>query len=130
MSSDRRRLSATAVYFAVQAVATLAWWAVIAWSPAWRRWFAFGDDGASLWTFFPADLLCWCVGSLAAAWGDWRRSSWSRSIAWAVSGAITASVLQAATLALHTLAGLPGVLLMAPALVLTVFFTWRSTRDR
>jgi hypothetical protein len=129
VTSDRRSVCPGALFFALQGVATLAWWALIAWSPAWRRWFAFGDDGASLWMFFPSDMLFWCAGSLAVAWGMWRRKPWAATLAWVLCGAIAASVLHAATLAMHARAGWSGVLLMVHALILTVFFAWNSIRD-
>lgn len=129
MSNDQSRDLSSIGYFVIQAVATLAWWTLIAWSPEWRRWFAFGDDGASLWTFFPSDMLLWCGGSLATAVGAWLRAPWAMPVACALCGAIAASVLHAATLAAQSRDGWPGVLLMVPALLLTLFFTWHSTRD-
>lgn len=129
MATDHPRHLSSVGYFVAQAVATLAWWALMAWSPEWRRWFAFGDDGASLWAFFPTDILFWCGGSLAAAMGAWWRTRWAMPVACVLCGAIAASVLHAATLASQARAGWPGVLLMVPALALTLFFTWHSTRD-
>ena len=128
MSSERSRDLLSIGYFVIQSVATLGWWALIAWSPDWRRWFAFGDDGASLWAFFPTDILFWCGGSLAAAMGAWWQTRWEMPVACILCGAIAASVLHAATLAAQARAGWPGVLLMVPALALTLFFTWHSTR--
>lgn len=129
MPRDHSRDLPSIGYFAIQGVATLGWWALIAWSPAWRRWFAFGDDVASLWMFFPADMLFWCGGSAAAAMGAWWQARWAPPVAWALCGAIAASVLHAATLATQARAGWPGVLLMVPALLLTLFCAWHSTRD-
>jgi len=77
---------------------------------------------------FPSDMLFWCAGSLAVAWGMWRRKPWAATLAWVLCGAIAVSVLHAATLAMHARAGWSGVLLMVPALILTVFFAWHSTR--
>ena len=128
MSTDHPRHLSSAGYFVAQAVATLAWWALMAWSPGWRRWFAFGDDGASLWVFFPTDMLLWFGGSLVAATGFRRRAPWALPVACVVCGAIAASVLHAAMLAAQSRAGWPGVLLMLPALSLTLFFAWHSTR--
>lgn len=113
-------------YFAVQGVATAAWWAVISASPTWRTWFAFGDDGASLLPFFPADLLFWCLGSLAAAWGIWAEAAWAGAVRWLVAGAMCGSVLHAAAVACLVGAGWPGVLVMAVACVATGWFTCRS----
>lgn len=125
----RSGVAAASGYFFVQGVATLGWWVVMASSLEWRRWFAFGDDGASLWAFLPADILVWCVGSLAAAWAVRRRTPWAAPLVWALCGGIAASVLHAVALAVQTRAGWLGVLVMVPALVLTVFFAWHSTRD-
>lgn len=101
----------------------------MAWSPAWRIWFAFGDDGASLQAFFPADMVFWCGGSVVAAVGVWRRTRWALPVACSLCGAIAASVFHAAAFAAQSRAGWPGVLLMVPALILTIFFAWYSTRD-
>lgn len=125
----RSGVAAASGYFFVQGIATLGWWALMASSSDWRRWFAFGDDGASLWTFLPADILLWCGGSLVASWAVWHRKPWAVSLTWALCGAIAASVLHAAALAVQARAGWPGVLLMVPALFLTVFFAWHSTRN-
>ena len=77
---------------------------------------------------FPTDILFWCGGSLAAAMGAWWQTRWEMPVACILCGAIAASVLHAATLAIQTRAGWPGVLLMVPALLISLFFAWHSIR--
>jgi hypothetical protein len=127
MKDERRRKSQCIAYFICQGVATLAWWGLIAASPVWRRRFAFGDDGASIAAFLPADIVFWCIGSLAAAWGEWRGSAWTATVRHVLCGAIGCSVAHAATLAYMASAGWPGVFLMLPAFGLTVWWTWRAS---
>ena len=127
MSSGRHPAIVSIVFFTFQGVATLAWWIVIVASPAWRRRFAFGDDGGSLIPFVAADLVFWCLGSLAAAWGAWRGAAWAAAVRFVLSGALGSSLLHAAALAVRSGAGWPGVLLMLPALVTTVWLAWPCT---
>jgi hypothetical protein len=127
VNEQRRRLSLRVAYFAVQAGATFGWWAVIVASPAWRRRFAFGDDGASLVPFLAPDLVFWCLGSLAAAWGEWRGAPWAVAARFVLCGALGSSLLHAASLAARSGAGWLGVLLMLPALFATGWLTWSSS---
>jgi hypothetical protein len=126
MAGDRRGLPSSTVYFICQGAVTLAWWGLVAAAPAWRRWFAFGDDGASLRPFLAADLVFWVVGSWLAAWGEWRGAAWAATVRAVLCGGIACSVLHATALALAAGAGWSGVLLMLAALGLTAWFTWRS----
>lgn len=118
---------ARAAYFAAQAIATAGWWTAVAWAPAVRRVFAFGDAGESLLPFLPADMLLWVGGSLAAAWGDWSGAAWTPALRHALCGALACSVLHAVGLAIHKGAGWPGAVLMAPALAITAWLTWQAT---
>ena len=127
MNDGRQRASPSGAYFALQGIATLGWWTLVAASPAWRRWFAFGDDGASLVPFLAADLVFWCLGSLAVAWGEWRRAAWTAALRFVLCGALGGSLLHALVLAARSGAGWSGVLVMLPALVATVWFAWYST---
>lgn len=119
-----------AAYFVVQALATVVWWLAVCVSPEWRAWFAFGDDVRSLWSFLPGDLVFWFVGSLAVGHGEWHGNGWTSPLRWVLCGALASSVLHAAALAALSGAGWPGVLLMAPALGITVCLTWSATCAR
>jgi len=112
-----------AVYFVIQAVATLAWWLLIAVSPRWRAAFAFGDDGASLWPFLAADLVFWCAGALAVGHGEWHGNRWTGPARLLLCGAMTCSVLHSASLAAISGAGWLGAFFMLPALVTTLWLT-------
>jgi hypothetical protein len=116
-----------AAYFLCQTIATAAWWLVVVMSPEWRKWFAFGDDGRSLWPFLPADLVFWCAGSLALSYGEWCRASWTPALRLVVCGGLGCSVLHAAALATLCGAGWVGVLFMFVALGVTVWLTWSAT---
>lgn len=119
--------SVRSAYFVIQALTTLAWWMAVSMSPSWRMWFAFGDDGLSLRSFLPGDLVFWVVGSLAVGHGEWHGNAWTASLRWVLCGALACSVLQAASLAAISGSGWPGVLLMLPALVFTLRLTWSAT---
>jgi len=115
-----------AAYFLLQAVATLGWWLLIAVSPGWRAAFAFGDDGGSLRPFLAADLVFWCAGSLAVGHGEWHGNRWTGPARLLLCGAMTSSVLHAASLAIISGAGWPGVVLMLPALITTLWLARRA----
>lgn len=129
---DRRvaRNRIRAVYFVIQALGTLAWWVLIAASPGWRAWFAFGDDGESLRLFLAADLIFWCGGSLAVGHGEWHGNRWTGPARLVLCGAMACSVLHAASLAAISGAGWPGVFLMLPALMATLWLTRSATCSR
>lgn len=113
-------------YFAAQAGATLAWWMLIAVAPACRRWFAFGDDGRSLLPFLPGDVLFWVIGSCIAACGERSGAPWRNAVRHAVGGGMACSLVHAAGAAAIAGAGFGGVLLMLPAVALTLWLAWCS----
>lgn len=76
--------------------------------------------------FLVADLVFWCLGSLAVAWGEWQGATWTASLRSALCGALGCSLLHAVVLAARSGAGWSGVLVMLPALVVTVWLTWSS----
>lgn len=116
-----------AAYFLLQAAATIVWWLLIATSSKWRLWFAFGDDSDLLWSFLPSDLVFWCLGSLAVAFGEWRNARWTHALRWVVCGAMGYTVLHCATLASMTGAGWIGVWLMLAAFCVTFWLAWSVT---
>lgn len=113
-------------YFAVQAFASLTWWLLVATNPACRRWFAFGDDGRSLLPFLPGDVLFWMVGSCIAAWGERSGAPWRGAVRHAVGGGVACSLVHAAAAAVISGTGYAGVLLMLPAVAMTVWLAWFS----
>ena len=113
-----------AAYHLLQAFATLGWWSAVATSPQVRSTFAFGDDGASLWQFLPADLLFWCGGSLLVAAAAWSGRSWAGAASLVLWGAVGCSWVHAAALAWHSGAGWAGVVLMAIAVAMTARSAW------
>ncbi len=113
-----------AAYHLLQASATLGWWTAVAMSPQVRRAFAFGDDGASLWQFLPADLLFWCGGSLTVAVAAWSGRRWAGAASLVLLGAVGCSWAHSAALAWQARAGWTGVVLMAIAVVMTARSAW------
>jgi hypothetical protein len=113
-----------AAYHLLQALATLGWWTAVATSPQVRTVFAFGDDGASLWQFLPADLLFWCGGSLAVAVAAWSGRRWAGAASWVLLGAVGCSWAHSVALAWQARAGWSGVALMAIAVAMTARSAW------
>jgi hypothetical protein len=116
-----------AAYFSLQAATTIVWWLLITTSSDWRSRFAFGDDGELLWSFLPSDLVFWCLGSLAVAYGEWRGETWTPALRWVVCGALGCTVLHSAGLATLTGAGWIGVWLMLAAFIVTFWLAWSAT---
>jgi hypothetical protein len=103
-------------YFALQAVAVLAWWIVLWLRPEWRAAFRpFSAPDAVLHSFAPGDLLMLGVGSALIASDHHRRHR--RLLAWLVAGATVYAALYTLTLALAGAAPPLGALLMCPAAI-------------
>ncbi len=117
-----------AAYFTFQAVATLSWWSLVAVSPAWRLLFAFGDDGRSLLPFLPGDMIFWLFGSLLAARAEWTAAPGRRAVRLVLGGAVAGSFVHAAAAAACAEGGWSGVLLMAPAVLVTGWLAWCADR--
>jgi hypothetical protein len=103
-------------YFAVQAVAVAAWWALLAAFPAARPLFrpAGAPDGA-LFAFAPGDLLMLGLGSAAVALWSARREPARGAAAWLVAGATAYGALYTITLAASGAMSAVGACLMTPA---------------
>ncbi len=117
-----------AACYTCQASATLAWWGGVAMSPTWRGMFAFGDDGRSLLPFLPGDLVFWILASLLAARAEWTAAPARRSMRLVIAGAVGCSFVTAAGAAACVGSGWAGVLLMAPAVVMTTWLAWCPDR--
>ncbi|HVH13063.1 MAG TPA: hypothetical protein VM759_08430, partial [Longimicrobium sp.] len=77
---------ASAVYFALQGVAVLAWWAMLWQMPATREWFtAPGWPRATLTAFWLPDIVLLAGGSLAAGWLSVRGGRAASAARWLVA---------------------------------------------
>ena len=74
-------------YFALQAVAGIGFWVLVATVPVVRRAFEmWPKQHAVTDSFLFADLVIGIAGSAAAAWGLWVRARWARPLALFVAG--------------------------------------------
>ncbi len=107
-----------AVYFAVQGIAVFAWWILLIFVPASRKYFLLENDSeTSLLAFWMADLSLLGIGSLVAAALCWRDSRHQSAALWFVVGAISYATLYCLAFALMTDDGWLGVTLMFPAMI-------------
>ena len=116
-------------YFLAQGVAVAAWWLVLALRPASRA--AFNIRGApdiALLAFAPGDLVVLASGSVVVAAAAGR--AWTGALAWAVVGATLYGTLYTLAAALAGAASWLGVLLMAPAAVLSLLAARTLSRER
>lgn len=108
----QRRLALA--YFLVQALAVIAWWALLAARPSARALFAVhGAPPAALGAFAPGDLGLVALGSALVALQ--RGRGWSRALAWMVAGAMAYAAAYTATAAITRASGPLGAWLMLPA---------------
>ena len=79
-----------ALYYAIQGLAVIAWWAVLYLVPSSRQYFALERSSeTSLMAFWLADLSFLGIGSLAVGWLCFRDHEYSRIAAWFVTGAVS-----------------------------------------
>lgn len=107
-----------AVYFALQGVAVAAWWILLVFLPASRKYFQLENNSeTSLLAFWLADLLLLGTGSLVAAGLLFRDSRHAPTASWFVCGAISYAALYCLTFAFFSDSGWLGVTLMFPAMI-------------
>ena len=103
-------------YFAVQAVAVVAWWVLLAVFPSARPLFRPADaPDVALFAFAPGDLLMLGLGSAAVALWSARRDPTLGAAAWLVAGATAYGAIYTITLAASGAMGAVGACLMTPA---------------
>jgi len=113
-----------AIYFAVQGLAVIAWWTVLFFAPASRRYFLLDRNSeTSLLAFWLADLSFLGVGSLVAAWLCNRDHEYKKIATWFVTGAVSYVAIYCVTLAVMTDFGWLGVTLMFPAMIWSGVFS-------
>ncbi len=107
-----------AIYFGIQGVAVIVWWAVLFSFPPVRQYFAIERiSETSLMAFWLADLLFLGIGSIVACWLCCRNDQYMRVAAWFVTGAVSYVAVYCLTLAIMTDVGWLGVTLMVPAMI-------------
>ena len=109
---------AAAAYFALQGIAVVGWWVMLAVWPESREWFRLERGSlTTLWAFWLPDLLLIGPFSLAASWLIYRRGRYAEAAAWLVTGAVTYATLNTTAIAMMTDLGWLGVVLMVPAML-------------
>lgn len=110
--------TSAAVYFSLQGVAVLGWWAVLLAHPATRQHFVLEPNSeTSLLAFWFADLAFLGAGSFVASWLCFRDLAFSQIAAWFVTGAISYAAIYCLAFALMTDTGWLGVTFMMPAMI-------------
>lgn len=119
---------AASIYFLLQGVGVIAWWALLVWVPESRLVFVLeGNRETSLMAFWLADAALLAGGSLAAAAFIWTGNRYSVAVLWMVTGAVTYATLYTFAFVSVTGRGWAGVVLMAPATVWTGVFATALT---
>jgi protein-S-isoprenylcysteine O-methyltransferase Ste14 len=120
-----------AVYFALQGLGVIGWWAVLFLFPASRHYFMLESNSEfSLLAFWLADLSFLGLGSLAAAWLCFKRHEYSQIAAWFVTGAVSYAAIYTFAFAMITDYGWLGVTLMFPAMIWSGVFAVGMSFDK
>ena len=107
---------AAGAYFALQGLAVMGWWVLLAARPESREWFRLEDDSlTTLWAFWLPDLLLIGPFSFVASYLIHQESRYADAAAWLVTGAVTYATLYTTAIAMMTDVGWLGVVLMLPA---------------
>ncbi len=119
----------TAPYFALQALAVLAWWLVLWLYQESRRFFMPpNSDEVFLLAFCLPDLALIVIGSLAASFLTWREKAAASVALWLVIGSLGYATLYCLALSLFTNSAWISVVMMAASfgasLILTLLFVY------
>lgn len=117
------------LYFAFQGVSCIAWWLMLALSPATRGQFLPASlQPAIMHALWPTDLAFVGVLSLIAAAG-WRLNrAWATAVTWTLVGAVAYASALAIGLWLATGQAMLGGLLMIPPPIVTLLFAISMSR--
>ena len=122
---------AAALYFIVQGVGVIVWWAVLYLVPSSRTSFQLeANTQTSLLAFWLADISFLGFGSIAAGWLCFRDSQYAQFVSWFVTGAISYVTVYCFAFALMTDRGWLGVTLMFPAMIWSGVFAVGMTFER
>lgn len=107
-----------AIYYALQGIAIVAWWILLFFVPASRKYFLLESNSElSLLAFWMADLSLLGIGSIVTAWLCFRDNLHASNVSWLVTGAISYATLYCLAFAFYTDSGWLGVALMLPAMI-------------
>lgn len=119
-----------APYYALQGLLTLLWWLLLFLNPATRAHFQPpGSPTRDLLAFWLPDLLLVGLGSLAAGYLRARGSRSAPFLLWFVAGGMSYATLYCLALSLGTGAAWAGVVLMVPAMLLSLLFAASASRS-
>jgi protein-S-isoprenylcysteine O-methyltransferase Ste14 len=107
------------VYFALQGLAVIAWWCLLFFVPASRRFFQMGASDEILLAFWLPDLALLGLGSLAVSAFCRFESKFLTAALWLVVGAVSYATLYCLAFALLNGSGWLGVTLMFPAMLMS-----------
>jgi protein-S-isoprenylcysteine O-methyltransferase Ste14 len=111
------------IYFALQAIAVGAWWLLLFFVPASRKFFQMGDTETTLLAFWLPDLLLLAAGSLTTSAFCFFDSKYTPLAAWFVCGAVAYATFYCLAFSFLTDSGWLGTTLMLPATLWSGCFT-------
>src|SRR5262245_30419329 len=107
-----------AIYYALQGLAVVVWWATLFVAPETRTYFQLDAESAtSLMAFFVPDIIFLGIGSFAASFLDFRKHRYATAAMWLVTGAISYASLYTLSVVFVTDHGWLGIALMLPAML-------------
>lgn len=119
---------AAAIYFAIQGIGVVLWWALIVFVPESRLVFVLeGNRETSLLAFWLPDLLFIAAGSLVVAVLVYTRNKYEVAAVWLVAGAVSYASLYTLAFVLFTDRGWLGVVMMIPAMLWSGVFAMALT---
>lgn len=117
-----------ALYYLVQGVSVVVWWAMLVLVPESRGWFQLeAGSQASLIAFWLPDAIFIAPASFVAAYMVWRRNRFETAVMWLLTGAVSYATLYTLAFAMMTDRGWLGVVLMLPAMLWSGVFATALT---
>ncbi len=107
-----------ALYFLLQGISVIAWWAVLAAMPESRDWFRLeANSQLSLFAFWLPDAVLIAPGSLVVSYLIHSNNRFETAATWLLTGAVSYATLYTLAFAMMTDRGWMGVVLMLPAML-------------